>query len=161
MCHNEKEQGRQYTKRILPAFLSPFCVIRQDLALDAFIKFEDNESLTSSARESIARKLGCIDLRTVDKHMQAIAERLSSAQNEICRFLSFYCYPQPYLQPNASSSDATLTLIRQLKECYCAFRGRLIPESFFTILHVISHLDHYKYFSMTYASRGQAFWDTS
>lgn len=160
-CPVEKAKGCQYTKRILPGFLTPFCVIRQDLTLKGFMKFEHNIPLTPSARESIALMLGCIDLRTVNKHMQAITEKMHSVQREIYRFLSSYYNDLPQMQPDAGLSNTTLTLIRQLKDCYCTAFGMIIPESFFEILPVIGHLDRYRYFSMTYASRNKALWDTS
>lgn len=160
-CPVEKAKGCQYTKRILPGFLAPFCVIRQDLVLKSFIKFEHNMPLTLPDRESIALILGCIDLRTVNKHMHAIAEKMHSVQNEIYRFLSSHYNDLPQIQPDARLSNTTVTLIRQLKDCYYTVFGMIIPESFFEILPVIGHLDRYRYFSMTYASRNKALWDTS
>lgn len=160
-CPIEKAAGCQYTKRILPGFLAPFRVIRQDLALISFIKFEYNKPLTPPDRETIALILGCIDLRTVNKHIQAITEKMRSAQSEIYRFLSSHYNDLPQMQPDANLSNTTLTLIRQLKDCCCTVFGMIMPESFFDILPVIGHLDRYGYFSMTYASRNKALWDTS
>lgn len=160
-CPIEKAAGCQYTKRILPGFLAPFRVIRQDLALISFIKFEYNKPLTPPDRETIALILGCIDLRTVNKHIQAITKKMRSAQSEIYRFLSSHYNDLPQMQPDANLSNTTLTLIRQLKDCCCTVFGMIMPESFFDILPVIGHLDRYGYFSMTYASRNKALWDTS
>jgi hypothetical protein len=160
-CPSEKAAGRQYTKRMLPSFLTSYCVIRQDIALEAFMKFENNASLTLSDREEIATMLGCIDLRTVNRHMQAIADKLRSTQSEMCRFLSSQGNTFPYLRPGVSLSDLTVTLINQLNECFASGWGKIIPTWFFSVIHLISHLNHYSYFSMTYASRNKDFWDTS
>jgi len=145
----------------LPDFLTPFCVIRQDLALKALIEFENDEHLSVAAKEQIAQKLGCIDLRTVNKHIQAIAGKINTAQNEIYSFLSLQCCPLPALKPSINSSNRALILIEHLKDQLYKIRGRIIPEFLFTLFGFISHLDHYKNFSMTYASRNRNYWDTS
>lgn len=161
LCYFEKAAGRQYTKRMLPSFLEPFCVIRRDLALAAFNNFENNERLKTSNKEEIALRLGCIDLRTASRHMRLIAEKLHSTQNQICDFLSFHNNSIPHLKPGINSCNATLILIRQLKECSCAMVGNIFPSYFFTILNLMKHLDYYKYFSMTFVSSSKNFWDTS
>ena len=58
-------QGRQYTKRCLPDFLVPGCVIRLDATLSAV----EAGTSTPALVEAACVLMGCIDDRTVKRHV--------------------------------------------------------------------------------------------
>jgi len=72
ICQHAKRQGKPYTKRLLPSFLIPHCLIRLDTVLEARGLEEKGEALIAKA----CLLLGCIDERTVRRHLAAIDEAI-------------------------------------------------------------------------------------
>lgn len=71
-CSLAQEQGKQYTKRLLPAFLIPRCVIRLDHVLEA-AELPAEEQTAERACEI----LGCIDPRTARRRVAAVKEAIN------------------------------------------------------------------------------------
>ena len=69
ICAKAKELGKQYTKRLLPDFLIPFARMRLDKVVEAGRRKESGSTL-----EKCCRILGCIDLRTAQKHLERLKE---------------------------------------------------------------------------------------
>jgi hypothetical protein len=66
-CFTAKQQGKQYTKRILPEFLRPYCRIRLDLSISFYA---ENYSASGNYNyEKACTFLGCIDKRTARRHI--------------------------------------------------------------------------------------------
>ena len=74
-CADARSRGKQYTKRLLPDFLIPFSPVRLDKLLEAErMRREEGASL-----EKCSFIMGCIDLRTVRKHLKQLYEAAASA----------------------------------------------------------------------------------
>ncbi len=65
LCLKAKSLKKQYTKRILPPFIIPYCVIRRDLVLDCLRQHQDGEL----DRQQGMEELGALDKRTVRRHL--------------------------------------------------------------------------------------------
>jgi hypothetical protein len=68
-CRRAKALGRQYTRRLLPDFLTPFARMRLDNVIDA-----GREKADGSTVEKCCRIIGCIDLRTARVHLKRLEE---------------------------------------------------------------------------------------
>jgi hypothetical protein len=74
-CAESRSQGNQYTRRILPDFLIPYSPVRLDRVLEAArTRREDGASL-----EKCSLVMGCLELRTVRKHLKRLHEIAASA----------------------------------------------------------------------------------
>lgn len=80
MCADSKKAGRQYTKRVLPDFLIPYSPIRLDRILDA----ERRKREKGADIHECSLIMGCIDDRTVRKHLK----RLQAASDSACLAIS-------------------------------------------------------------------------
>ncbi len=80
ICSLAQEQGKQYTKRLLPEFLTPRSVIRLDHLLEA-------AALPAEERtaDRVCEILGCIDPRTARRRLAA----LNGAINHVTLELSY------------------------------------------------------------------------
>lgn len=68
ICERAKQEGRQYTKRILPPFVIPECNIRLDLVLALLAK---HRSATAAVDYDQAYALvGSASERTIDRHLR-------------------------------------------------------------------------------------------
>lgn len=94
ICHISKAAGKQYTKRILPDFLIPYSPMRLDLVLSARTMREAGQS-----QESVARFLGCLDLRTVRRHLGRLDEVAAQASRrlagELANLSQYVNLPEP------------------------------------------------------------------
>ena len=72
-CENARAAGKQYTKRVLPDFLIPGCVIRLDHVEQAY-----KERRRGAGNEQLCRILGCIDDRTVRGHLRRYGEAIEA-----------------------------------------------------------------------------------
>ena len=73
-CETAREQGKALTRRILPEFLMPRCVIRLD-------RVEQAAAVPVAERttEQVCILLGCIDARTAGRHLKRFAEAAERA----------------------------------------------------------------------------------
>ena len=75
-CQRSREQGGQYSKRILPEFVIPEANIRMDRVLVCLQRFGTAGKLDY---EAACRILGTVSLRTVDRHMGAARQMAQAA----------------------------------------------------------------------------------
>lgn len=80
LCAASKKDGRQYTKRILPDFLIPYSPIRLDRILEAELRKQEKEADLCEC----SLIMGCIDDRTVRKHL----DRLKTTSDAACLSIS-------------------------------------------------------------------------
>ena len=71
-CSWAQEQGKQYTKRLLPEFLIPPSVIRLDYLLEAA-----EVSAEERTTERVCEILGCIDPRTAGRLLAALNDAVN------------------------------------------------------------------------------------
>ena len=72
-CSWAKTLGKQYTKRILPDFLTPHARMRLDNVIEAGRKRESGSTV-----EECCRIIGCIDLRTARMHLKRIEDAIKT-----------------------------------------------------------------------------------
>ena len=72
-CENARAAGKQYTKRLLPDFLIPGCVIRLDHLEQAYERRQ-----AGAGNEQLCRILGCVDDRTVRGHLKRYGEAIEA-----------------------------------------------------------------------------------
>lgn len=78
LCATAKAEDRQYTKRILPPFVVPFCVIRRDQVLEYLKAHPQGELHYRHALET----LGALDKRTIRRHLAEAGRLLEEAMRE-------------------------------------------------------------------------------
>ena len=84
ICEIAHEQGRQYTKRFLPDFLVPGCVIRLDATLRAVKAGIGTPELIQRA----CMIMGCEDERTVKRHVELATDSISRANLYLCEVMA-------------------------------------------------------------------------
>lgn len=84
LCRIAKDKGLPYTKRILPPFLHPFCVIRLDCALDCLRRYPDRRVGCADA----CSMLGAGDARTARRHLRLTLEGIKAAALRVTTILS-------------------------------------------------------------------------
>lgn len=84
MCATAKKRRTQYTKRILPPFLVPFCVIRRDLVLD-YLRGHPGGAV---GYQMAIRMLGALDRRTTRRHLAEGMELIRRAIVELAGLLA-------------------------------------------------------------------------
>lgn len=107
ICSLAREQGTQYTKRVLPAFLIPRCVIRLDHVLEAAELPAEKRTVNR-----VCECLGCIDPRTAGKHLSALGEAINRVTLELShrRSSSPELGDLPPSSPDTSALDSMYTL---------------------------------------------------
>lgn len=156
-------QGKQYTKRILPEFLRPFCRIRLDLSMGFY-----TVNYTKSGKynwEAACAYLGCIDIRTAKRHITDIQVAVPIMILELTQVLS---HKSGFVTDTSSSPDmppaSLLTLrVNQVREYHTLLYGNLpvvIPE-FYTIGYAAHLWFCGRNFSTSYVSRTVKWHDTS
>lgn len=72
-CEHSRAAGTRYTMRLLPEFLVPGCVIRLDDLEEAY-----EAKRVGATTERLCAILGCLDDRTVRRHLQRYGEALAA-----------------------------------------------------------------------------------
>lgn len=84
ICETAKEAGKQYTKRILPPFVIPYCRIGREGLLEYLRQFPDG-SVDYGAG---FRMLGARDIRTIRRHIEMGLQTLAAASLLLASLLS-------------------------------------------------------------------------
>jgi hypothetical protein len=84
ICRKAKRLGKQYTKRILPPFVIPYCVISREAVVEYLCRFPDGTLHSQVASEM----LGTVDTRTMHRHLDVVLIEIKFATLLITRFLS-------------------------------------------------------------------------
>lgn len=84
VCVTAKEAGKQYTKRILPPFLIPYCQIGREGVMAYLGRFPDGRIVYRFGNEL----LGARDLRTIRRHIAMGLATIAAAGLELARLLS-------------------------------------------------------------------------
>lgn len=117
-CSATREAGKQYTKRLLPDFLIPYSPIRMDRVLEA----EHARRVDGAPLEDCSLIMGCLELRTVRKHLKNLQKVSEEAALEISRELSHV--PQyarlPETDPEQNSVMRLYTLYKILLQAAAA-----------------------------------------
>jgi len=84
ICRRAKRLGRQYTKRLLPPFVNPFCQITREGVLAYIRRFPDG---TISYRLAFSI-LGARDMRTIRRHVAMGLAQIAEAALKLAGLLS-------------------------------------------------------------------------
>lgn len=101
LCEEAKRQGRQYTKRILPPFVVPFCVVRRDAVLDYLGRHPDGTLHHRHALEA----LGAMDRRTIRRHLEEARTLLGEALREAAVLVAEHAFWATLPPHSMSQSD--------------------------------------------------------
>lgn len=100
-CDQARAAGRQYTKRLLPDFLIPHSPIRLDRVLEAELKRREK----GASLEDCSFIMGCLELRTVRKHLKRLYAAASAVALQLSECLAhtpqYARLPEP--QPGQSA----------------------------------------------------------
>lgn len=101
ICGRAEEAGKQYTKRILPPFVIPYCQIGREGVLAYLGRFPDGRIVYWLGNEL----LGARDIRTIRRHVAMGLATIAAAGLELARLLSGLpahgTLPQPQLNRSA------------------------------------------------------------
>ena len=97
ICTTAKEARKQYSKRILPPFVIPYCQIGREGVLAYLKRFPDGSVVYSDG----FLMLGARDMRTIRRHIAMGLATVAAAALELARLLSglpaYATLPQPRL----------------------------------------------------------------
>lgn len=84
ICLSAKREGTQYTKRLLPPFVIPYCVISREGVLAYVRRFPDGIIHVATASEM----MGTVDIRTIRRHVRGTMKLIEDAALRLSEFLS-------------------------------------------------------------------------
>jgi len=84
LCVRAKEAGKQYSRRILPPFVIPYCQIGREGVLAYLGRFPDGRIVYRLGNEL----LGARDIRTIRRHIAMGQATIAAAGLELARLLS-------------------------------------------------------------------------
>jgi hypothetical protein len=84
ICRGAKRRGRQYTKRLLPPFVIPFCQIAREGVLAYLRRFPDGRIVYRLA----SSMLGARDPRTIRRHLAMGTAQIAEATLALAALLS-------------------------------------------------------------------------
>lgn len=84
ICRKAKKLGKQYTKRILPPFVIPYCVICRGAVVEYLCRFPDGALHTQIA----SVMFGTVDAPTMRRHLRVVLTEIKTAALLIVRFLA-------------------------------------------------------------------------
>ena len=133
ICYEAEEEGKQYTKRLLPSFLIPHCVIRLDTTLQAYKIPEKDKELVEKACEL----MGCIDERTARRHLAGINLAVGTASLQLAEIIA--ANPElgsfPEHDPHESSIGRLKTLLKETSFRYLRSGNAALAPNLLQILH--------------------------
>jgi len=84
ICGAAKEEGKQYSKRILPPFVIPYCQVGREGVLAYLKRFPDGRVNYAAGLEM----LGARDIRTIRRHIEMGLQTLAAASLLLASLLS-------------------------------------------------------------------------
>ena len=83
ICHTAKSLGTQYTKRLLPPFMIPYCVICRETVM-AYLRLYPDGTIHSTIA---SRMMGTVDIRTIRRHVRWSMQLIEDAALTLWDFL--------------------------------------------------------------------------
>ena len=97
VCATAKEAGKQYSKRILPPFVIPYCQIGREGVLEYLRRYPDGRLVYAAG----VAMLGARDRRTIGRHIGLGLQMIGAAALELATLLSglaaYASLPEPRL----------------------------------------------------------------
>jgi hypothetical protein len=129
ICRIARGQGKQYTKRLLPGFLRPYCRIRLDLSLEYYTT---NYTVSGTYDlEDTCNVLGCIDIRTARRHLGDLQANVPVINLELSHVVAHKSgfFTEREGAPDTHPVTALATLVAQVKEFHTRLYGNQPPAS--------------------------------
>ena len=127
VCVTAKEAGKQYTKRVLPPFVIPFCQISREGVMGYLERFPDGRVEYAVGFQM----LGARDIRTIRRHIAMGLATIAAATLELASLLSalpaYATLPEPQL--NQSPGQCLQELARQMDRTARRVGGRQGSET--------------------------------
>lgn len=127
VCATAKEAGKQYTKRVLPPFVIPFCQISREGVMGYLGRFPDGRVEYAFG----IQMLGARDMRTIRRHIAMGLATIAAAGLELASLLSalpaYATLPEPQLKQ--SPGQYLQQLARQMDRAAQRVRGRQGSET--------------------------------
>jgi hypothetical protein len=127
ICGRAEQAGKQYTKRILPPFVIPYCQIGREGVLAYLARLPDGEIVYRLGNEL----LGARDIRTIRRHIAMGLATIAAAGLELARLLSelpaYADLPEP--QISRSSGQYLQELSHQMDRAARRAGARQGPET--------------------------------
>lgn len=162
-CATARERGAQHYKRILPPFVTPYCVIRRDAVLD-YLKVHPSGTMHYRVALSM---LGALDERTIGRHLTEALATVGSAIMEIARLLAHTAFlatmpPRGAMETELAYLEAVSSEVNRAARRACGGTARSIPAVVF--VHVAGVASRHRgelAVSTTSVLRALVFADTS
>lgn len=163
VCATAKEQGEQYSKRILPPFVAPYCVIRRDAVMDYLRRHPTG---TMHYRMALSM-LGALDKRTIRRHLAEALAFIGTATMQIADLLAQMAFfgtmpPRGLGESQVAYLEAASEELGRAARRACGARARRIPSLVF--VHIAAVVKGHRgglEVSTTCVLRALVFGDTS
>ena len=136
ICKTAKQQGKPYTRRLLPDFLMPGCVIRLDKALEAYKLTQHSCDI-----ELACQTMLCIDERTARKHMDCIENAIQQANVKLAETIAQS--PEAGDLPDVTPESTPLIILTSLRDAL--FRARLRSGTSTPVPSILSFLQQIRW----------------
>ena len=163
VCAIAKERGAQYSKRILPPFVAPYCVIRRDAVLD-YLKRHPTGTMHYRIALSM---LGALDKRTIRRHLAEGLALIGAATMQIANLLAQMAFfgampPRGLGESEVAYLEAGREEVSRAARRACGAQARSIPSLVF--VHIAAVFARHRgslEVSTTFVLRPLVFGDTS
>ncbi len=125
-CPQAQAAGMAYTKRLLPDFLIPRCVIRLDHLAQAAAEVHRGKDV-----ENTCRILGCIDARTAGSHLRRFEQAVAAVAVELAehRAMAPELGELPQTSPQSLPLARLQVLYRSESEAVLRAAAGVLPTS--------------------------------
>ena len=163
ICTTAKEARKQYSKRILPPFVIPYCQIGREGVFAYLKRFPDGRVVYTDG----FLMLGARDMRTIRRHIAMGLATVAAAALELARLLSglpaYATLPQPRL--GVSPGEYLAALVEQVDCAARRVHGGAVSKIPLTVYaHLVDVFDRCPAplaTSLSYVLRAALFHDTS
>ena len=162
VCATAKERGEQYSKRILPPFVVPYCVIRRDAVLDYLKR---HPTATMHYRLALSM-LGALDKRTIRRHLGEALALIGRASMQIAGLLAQTALvatmpPRGLGESEVAYLEAVTEELNRASRRAAGARGRKVPALVFVHIAAVAKRHGAGLDSTTSVLRALVFADTS
>ena len=163
VCATAKARGLQHYKRILPPFVTPYCVIRRDAVLD-YLKVHPSGVMHYRVALSM---LGALDKRTIGRHLAEALTLIEIAVTRIATLLAQTAFlatmpTRAATEPGPVYLQRVCTELNRGARRACGAQARSFPPLVFVYVAGVARRHRGRVaVSMTSVFRALVFADTS
>jgi len=163
ICGTAKEAGKQYSKRILPPFVIPYCQIGREGVMAYLGRFPDGRIVYRFGNEL----LGARDIRTIRRHIAMGLASIAAANLELARLLSALpahaTLPEPQLKesPGQSLQELSEQMDRAARRAGGSQGSETPPMVYAHLVSVVERSPGPLAISLTCVLKAALFHDTS